>query len=307
MSTLSFEFANPFAADGVWLRGNTHTHTTESDGQWSPERVGAEYGGLGYDFVFVTDHRKRTVPPPRAEGAALLIPGEEADMDGNDCSFHVVILGAPRSLHSRDYPSVDDLIRAANEVNALVIMAHPYWLGTRSVVYQQLLPFLGVEVHNTVCDDIGKANSAVHWDELLDAGRRVYGFAVDDFHSPDKGIAGGWVMVKARENSESAILDSLRAGLFYSTQGPEIHSIAVGEDGIRVECSPVKRINFIANRFNGRVVRAAEGESLTTAEWASRGWLIPVTYVRIECIDAAGRTAWSNPIYLSGDAPKPFF
>lgn len=304
---LRFDFANPFAADGVWLRGNTHTHTTESDGQYSPERIGVEYGQLGYDFVFLTDHRKRTLAPPRAEGGALLISAEEIDMALDGRSFHIVILGAPESLYRERYNSVNELIEMARGVNALVIMAHPYWLGLRSEVFLDLEPFIGVEVFNTVCDYIGKAYSAVHWDDMLDSGRRVFGLAADDFHSVEKGIAGGWIMAKARENAEGAILDAIRAGHFYATQGPQIHNITFGEEGVRVECSPVQRINFIANRYNGQVVRAAAGETITEGTWDPRGWLIPVTYVRVECVDAEGRTAWSQPIHVQGDVVTPWW
>jgi len=305
MSPVSYEFANPFSHDGLWLRGNTHTHTTESDGQFSPEQTGIEYGKRGYDFVFLTDHRKRTVPPPLTDSAALLIPAEETDLDWKGSFFHVVVLGASKSLYRKRYASMNELIEMADAENALLIMAHPYWCGTRSQDFLDLQPFHGVEVFNTICDSIAKGTSAVHWDDMLDAGLRVCGFAADDFHHLDKGIEGGWIVVKARENSESAILDGIRGGLFYSTQGPEIHSITLGGDGVRVECSPVQQIRFVANRFNGKVMRAEEGKSISEAAWLPRGWLIPVTYVRIECVDASGRTAWSNPIYVRGDEPKP--
>src|ERR1700742_3264754 len=44
----------------VWYRGNTHTHTTNSDGDSSPFDVASRYKALGYNFVFITDHNKFT-------------------------------------------------------------------------------------------------------------------------------------------------------------------------------------------------------------------------------------------------------
>ena len=38
-----------------WFKGNTHIHTTRSDGGKSPE-VAELYAGAGYDFLFRTDH-----------------------------------------------------------------------------------------------------------------------------------------------------------------------------------------------------------------------------------------------------------
>ena len=39
-----------------WLKGNTHTHTTYSDGDSAPEVVVDWYAEHGYDFLFLTDH-----------------------------------------------------------------------------------------------------------------------------------------------------------------------------------------------------------------------------------------------------------
>src|SRR3712207_9245256 len=39
-----------------WLKGNTHTHTTYSDGDSPPEVVVDWYAEHGYDFLFLTDH-----------------------------------------------------------------------------------------------------------------------------------------------------------------------------------------------------------------------------------------------------------
>ncbi|MEQ1923708.1 MAG: hypothetical protein ABL952_14475, partial [Pyrinomonadaceae bacterium] len=39
-----------------WYKGNTHTHTLNSDGESSPEDVVKWYRDAGYNFLFVTDH-----------------------------------------------------------------------------------------------------------------------------------------------------------------------------------------------------------------------------------------------------------
>ena len=39
-----------------FLRGNTHTHTTRSDGQLSPEHTSRWYDENNYDFLVLTDH-----------------------------------------------------------------------------------------------------------------------------------------------------------------------------------------------------------------------------------------------------------
>ena len=47
--------ANPFQQPGQWYRGNTHSHSTESDGQLSIGDRFAAYRDAGYDFLVLTD------------------------------------------------------------------------------------------------------------------------------------------------------------------------------------------------------------------------------------------------------------
>ena len=46
------------AGEGLWLRGNLHTHTTVSDGKLTPEECIRLYKEKGYDFLCITDHHK---------------------------------------------------------------------------------------------------------------------------------------------------------------------------------------------------------------------------------------------------------
>lgn len=121
----------------------------------------------------------------------------------------------------------------------------------------------------------------------------MLGFAVDDTHNTSH-IAGGWIMVKSRDKSPSAILTAIRSGNFYSSQGPEIKSITVHRREIKIVCAPVMRINFITNRSGGCSIFVA-AQKLKEAVWtAPRG----KRYVRIELVSAFGKIAWSNPIYF---------
>src|SRR2546426_9300712 len=46
----------------MWLKGNLHAHTDESDGDAPPETVVEWYASHGYDFLAITDHNKVTLP-----------------------------------------------------------------------------------------------------------------------------------------------------------------------------------------------------------------------------------------------------
>ena len=61
-----------FWDDKPFYRGNTHCHTTRSDGRRSPEEVIALYREAGYDFLALTDHRRLSAPT-HLEGCMLLL------------------------------------------------------------------------------------------------------------------------------------------------------------------------------------------------------------------------------------------
>lgn len=282
---------------GIWLKGNIHTHTTNSDGACTPAEIASEYKRHGYDFVFLTDHDKRTVPDKRIK-KPLLIPAEEIGFSYKGYGYHFVCLGLKKEWASGSFHSPMQVLARARREGVFIVQAHPYLCGIPShrCVYQGGLTCPGMEVYNNIADRLsGQGYSNVHWDALLDAGHRILGFAVDDAHNVTH-IAGGWIMVKARNRTPEAILSAIRNGSFYSSQGPEFKSIVIRGREIKVACSPVMRINFIPNRIGGVSFSATVAmEHLTNAIWT-----VPQgkSYVRIELVSASGKTAWSNPIFF---------
>lgn len=286
---------NTWNARGTWLKGNIHTHTTNSDGLCRAEEIASEYKRHGYDFVFLTDHEKRTVPDETIR-KPLLIPAEEIAFNFKGHCHHFVCLGLKKAWASGSFRSPMQMLARARREGVFIVQAHPYWCGIPShkCVYRDGLTCPGVEVYNTVCDRmIAKGYSSIHWDDLLDAGHRILGFAVDDAHNATH-IAGGWIVVKARKRTPEAILAAIRNGDFYSSQGPEIKSIGIRGREIKITCSPVTRINFIANRANGCSIFAA------TPRLKEAIWTVPKgnTYARVELVNVFGKIAWSNPIFF---------
>ena len=286
---------NMWNAKGIWLKGNTHTHTINSDGKCTPAEIASAYKRHGYDFVFLTDHEKRTVPD-ETTGKPLLIPAEEIAFAYKGHGYHFVCLGIKKAWASGSFHSPMQMLARARREGVFIVQAHPYWCGIPSnrCVYQADLTCPGMEVYNKVCDRLnGKGYANVHWDDLLDAGHRILGFAADDAHLRSD-IAGGWIMVKARNRTPETILSAIRNGSFYSSQGPEIKAIVIRGREIKVACSPVTRINFITNRASGSSISAA------TPRLKEAVWTVPKgnTYARIELVGTSGKMAWSNPIFF---------
>ena len=78
-------------AKRIWLKGDTHLHTTNSDGKLTPEQLIKNCKERGLDWIIITDHNFNTVgEESRFDGDMLIIPGEE--YTGND--GHVNIWGS---------------------------------------------------------------------------------------------------------------------------------------------------------------------------------------------------------------------
>ena len=186
------------------------------------------------------------------------------------------------------------------DAGGLVMLAHAYWSGQMSKDLLGLEGCFSLEVYNGGCDvDDAKGYSAVHWDDLLAAGREMWGTAVDDAHwrtgSKDAGL--GWVWVKASTLAEESVLQALEKGLFYASAGPEIYDLSfdVERGQVSVRCSPVTFVDFAGNDYHSRRISAPPTQTITEATFS----LLPgQTYVRVACHDIHGRWAWSNPIFL---------
>ncbi len=300
-------FGNPFEAEGRWFRGNLHTHTLNSDGEMSPGQIVEAYEEARYDFLSITDHGKLTDTDELSSQGLLLIPGEEVCVGSSENGrfFHVVGVGIYGEIPVKDLDRSMTPQRAIDLIRGLggeAIVAHPYWSGLTQNDLVGLRGQLGLEVYNTTCElDIGKGLSSVHWDSLLANGLRLLGFAVDDAHSKERPYlprdsCRAWISVRAVSLMEDRIMDSIRRGLFYSSNGPEIRNLEIKEDEIRVTSSPARSIAFISNEWLGQKNTAETG----TIEEACYKLTGGETYVRIEVTDREGRTAWSNPFFIEG-------
>ena len=89
------------------------------------------------------------------------------------------------------------------------------------------------------------------------------------------------------------ILESLKAGRYYSSQGPEINDIAIVDDEIVVSCSPAAVISAQGKGARAKFVR---GEGLTEGRLPLKRF--NEGYIRITVLDAQGRHAWSNPFWI---------
>jgi len=308
-------FPNPFALPGHWFKGNLHTHSTRSDGQLTPEEVVDWYRSRGYHFLALTDHRVLSDARSVAEDFVLLSGIEVDGIDPAIGIYHLIGLGFQREpnldFYDQDPPwletilDMQEAINRLRETGALVFLAHPYWSGEMSKDLLDMEGCFGMEIWNGACEVWDcKGLSTVHWDDLLAAGRRLWGLGADDCHWwPGRADAGlGWVWVRATELAQEAILAALEQGHFYASSGPQIHDLRLEDGEIHVRCSPAVAIDFVGNGPFCRRVVPPPGATLTEASYspgekygANKELL---RYLRVACQDAQYRWAWSNPLFF---------
>ena len=292
------------------LKGALHCHTTRSDGKGTPEEVIRMHYEHGYDFMALTDHRKynyanyATVP-------MTIIPGMEMDRNlpgpGIHC-HHIVSIGPAKadgngfdqdqtfeSAKQQTPEEIQPMLDWLHENGNMTIYCHPEWSGTPARDFEMLRGNFAMEIWNSGCaiEDRVDTNAA-YWDELLMQGQKIFGVATDDGHAMHQ-HCNGWVMVNS-ENNIASILSALKEGAFYSSCGPEIYDFYVDKGVAHIDCSPVAEIKMVHLRVPYHVVLPAEGESSVTSADV-KVW--KTDYVRAVVMDAQGRRAWTNPIFLT--------
>jgi hypothetical protein len=287
---------NPFALDGQWYKAALHSHTTHSDGSISPKDLVDWYRVRGYDILTIADHHHVTDTRDFSTKDFLMLPGVE--WDGGSVEegtfYHILLVDVQEPREMPRNVSLQEAVRAARASGALVFAAHPYWSGQTGRQLAAVEGLTGLEVYNDVCRILqGLGSAAVHWDELLAQRRLLWGLGVDDIHDPELEGDGGWTWIKAPALTRPAIRQALEQGAFYASSGPIIHDISVQDGTVEVRCSPVVSIGFMATAFHGKAIQATPGETIQEAHYALKG---NEGYLRVECTDAAGRRAWSNPL-----------
>lgn len=312
----------PFdGAPGVWLRCALHTHTTNSDGWLSPAMLRRYHATAGYDVLAITDHDQFTAPPD-GHDEMLLIGGAELSLraPASGGPLHVLAIGVtamPAATREMSLPAAAHAIRAAGGVP---FVAHPVWSGLRTEELDDFTGVAGIEIYNASCEvEQGRGHANAHWDVWLAKGHRLGGLATDDLHTPGFESFLGWTMVHARERSRAALLEALEQGRYYASAGPRI--LGLTSDGCRltVQTTPVRAIACLAQPALGTQLNAGrmnpsvharrlptpdgqmregaiDGDQLTGATF---DWMPGSRFLRIVLTDAAGRMAWTNPLWPS--------
>jgi len=303
----------PFSTPGRFWRGNLHAHSNLSDGALNPADVVEAYKRAGYDFVQVSDHFLDRFDWPIADTRELrsddftTLIGAEVHAMGTSVGeyWHIVATGLPLDFRPADPDeSGPELAERARKAGAFVAIAHPSWSQLTIEDGRSLSAAHAIEVYNHTCAMLTDRGDGFYLlDQLCNEGRRLTAVAGDDahFHNGDLDAFGASVMIKSETREPESLLGALKAGEFYSTQGPRIYNVEVSHDEVRVECSPVHSIALVtgASLAPSRVGRGLTHATIAFADLAKWAWSDPpeIKWFRIVAIDGC-RRAWTNPIWL---------
>lgn len=294
-----------FTSPGRFWKGNIHTHSTLSDGVRGPAEVCATYREAGYDFLALTDHFMAKFNYPVADTRLFRTPnfttliGAELHAPATALGeiWHILAIGLPL-----DFPALlpgetgPQIAARAIAAGAFVAIPHPAWYALSTADANSIPGAQAVEIYNhTSALRTARGDGTYLVDQLLAGGRRVTLLAVDDAHFACDDAFGGWLMAKATTNEPEALLAALKSGAFYATQGPEIEAIDWGAESVTVRCSKVASI-MVLGRGSAAAQSVAPGQQQAVLPLAK---LRPGGYGRVVVADAAGRRAWSNPVWFA--------
>lgn len=301
-----------FAAQGRFWRGNLHTHSTLSDGALAPGEVCRRYADEGYDFICLSDHMVGRYGYPIADttpfrsNSFTTVLGAEVHTDrmANGEIWHMLAVGLPADFERPEAPDfdgaaaregADTLAARCAEAGAFVAIAHPQWNGMTLADARRIGAAHAVEIYNHGCAvESERGDGTAILDLLLSEGRRLGACATDDAHFKGPDFFGGWVMVKAEELDPASLVRALKAGDYYSSQGPRLHDVRIENGELHVACSPVDRVLALGAGAASvhRHGRGMTEASLPAQRFRAGGWM------RVVVTDHHQRRAWSNPIWL---------
>jgi len=302
-----------------WYKGNTHTHTVNSDGDSTPDEVVRWYREHGYNFLVLSDHNYLTeVDGLNAVfGAAnkfIVIKGEEVTDEFQKKPIHINGLNIKQVVEPQRGDSVASVIQnnvnAIRRVEGVPHVNHPnfHWaIGANDMKAVKNLRLFEIYNGHPQVNNLGGGGMPgleAMWDDILSAGMVLYGIAVDDAHNfktpgdKTKSTPGhGWVMARAANLGAAEILQALEQGDFYASTGVTLRDYSVSKNEIKIDIAEETQARSkYTVRFIGRWGKILKEVTTNPAVYAFND---DEFYVRAKVIESNGKMAWTQPVFLN--------
>lgn len=226
-----------------WYRGDLHAHTLHSDAHWDVPDLVAYARAERLDFVTLSDHNTISglAQMDSLSSDNLLTMG---GMELTTYHGHALALGTRRHFDWRIRPGEWEMTNMLREITAAggtFIIAHPMAAGNPVCTgcdwqYADVMPGAArlVEIWNGDWREPFDQNEKGLrlWYRWLNEGCPIFATAGSDIHgTPEQPTTYGRNVVYAETLSEAAILDAVRRGRLYLSQGPRLELTGSTPDG----------------------------------------------------------------------------
>jgi hypothetical protein len=299
-----------------WYKGNTHTHTLNSDGDSTPDDVVRWYREHGYHFLVISDHDYITKVGGLnavlgAEEQFIVIRGIEASDRFDSKSIHINGLNPKHFDIPHEGASAVETIQnnvgAVRDAEGVPQINHPnYKWSITADDLKQITDCKLFELfngHPDINNYGGGGFPSVEeiWDDVLTSGNLIYGVAADDAHifkepwNKDTARPGqGWIIVQAEHLTAEALLEAMEKGNFYSSTGIELDNFLADEEALSIQIRERGTTKF-RTLFIGKGGKVLKEDFSNPAIYKFRG---DEMYIRAKIIDSNGRTAWTQPVLI---------
>ena len=285
--------------DGQFYKGNLHSHSTLSDGIYTPEELKEFYKAKGYSVYAYTEHGVYHDLRHLDDANFVTLPSYEANLNrAYDTTPFPALFNGPaphgnlaETVHLNMFaidpdkttcePNIDDikethsvenineLIRRGREAGFIVSYNHPHWSLNSASLYNNLEGLSAIEIINGGAYRSSALDYTPHvMREMAWHNKRLVAVAGDDTHRPQH-LFQAWTMFKAPELSHKAIIEALQKGNCYASCGPEIKELYVEDGVVHVKTSEAQGIYLATagRRKASKLVECGSDERVTEAEF----------------------------------------
>lgn len=270
-----------------FYRANLHAHSKISDGSYTPAELKELYKSHGYSILAITDHFKLENHSQLSGDDFLMLSGceiailEPGDFDTKYKKVcHLNLYPARPDTVLFDFDTeysaegINRIIEKANENGFLVVYNHPAWSAEEQ--YLDYNGLFGLEIFNASTAAMGHdEHNGKILDEFLRQGKKLFCLANDDCHNalpddhPYSDMFSGFTMIAAPSLDYPSVMNALKNGNFYASEGPEIYELSEENGTVYIKTSPVKEVTLITGtrRRARTAVSKKSGEYITETQF----------------------------------------
>lgn len=213
-----------------WFKGDTHLHTSVSDGKYSPEELIKKCKKKNLDFIILTDHNKNSAGEKSYfSDSMLVISGEEYSGSFGHFNAWGSFIHSQNGKRPQSKEEYITLAEKAKAKGCTVSLNHPFCSKCGWKLPLDTFPYDTLEVWNMFMHQ-SNMTAVDFWHSELLKGKRIVAVGGSDYHK-DYGfsdmLSNPTIFVLAEELTESAVLSAVKKGNSFITDSPNASRLII--------------------------------------------------------------------------------